>query len=449
MQIDSRGLPLTTSNAEAAGHLERAIESFNYWRVDVMDHLGAALAADPDCPFAHAFKGIFLVSGRSAKYANIIAESLNAAKAGIADVCPRERSYIEALEAAAAGRLMDAAQKYEAVLGEHPTDLLGHRLVQQEYFWMGHADNMRDIVERAAPAFEDDTPDYSLYLACRAFSNEEALNYQAAEWFGRKALELDPGDPWAAHAMAHILVMQCRVDEGVSLIESLKDNWAGKNQIVHHLWWHLCLFLLERGEHERILEHYDARIRNPDSPLVQAVPDAYIDLQNCAALLLRLELRGVEVGPRWTAIADVAEGRIDDHASPFTDPHVAMILAAAGREERAQALVASMLAGAEGDEGPLGVAIRRAAAPCAQASIAHRRGEHDKVVTTLMAARHDFPHMGGSHAQRDIFYQMLVDSCLKSGHDGELATLIQELKQIGFAQVEGRTLYSRAAERAN
>ena len=207
--------------------------------------------------------------------------------------------------------------------------------------------------------------------------------------------------------------------------------------------------MLERGEHERILEHYDARIRNPDSPLVQAVPDAYIDLQNCAALLLRLELRGVEVGPRWTAIADVAEGRIDDHASPFTDPHVAMILAAAGREERAQALVASMLAGAEGDEGPLGVAIRRAAAPCAQASIAHRRGEHDKVVTTLMAARHDFPHMGGSHAQRDIFYQMLVDSCLKSGHDGELAPLIQEIKQIGFAQVEGRTLYSQAAERAN
>ena len=45
MQQDSRGLPLTTANPEAAAHLERAIESFNYWKVDVMDHLGAALEA--------------------------------------------------------------------------------------------------------------------------------------------------------------------------------------------------------------------------------------------------------------------------------------------------------------------------------------------------------------------------------------------------------------------
>ena len=65
-----------------------------------------------------------------------------------------------------------------------------------------------------------------------------------------------------------------------------------------------------------------------------------------------------------------------------------------------------------------------------------------------MAARFEFPHMGGSHAQRDIFYQMLVDSCLKSGRERELATLIHEIKQIGFAQVEGRTLYRDAAARA-
>ncbi len=449
MQEDSRGLPLTASNQEAARHLERAIESFNYWKVDVMDHLGAALEADPDCPFAHAFKGLFLVGGRSAKYAGVVADALDAARAGLAGVSPRERLYIEALELAASGRLMAAAQKYETILNDHPTDLLAHRLVQQEYFWMGNAANMRDVVERAAPAWDEETSDYSMFLSCRAFSNEEALDYQAAERHGRKAIELDPGDTWAAHAMAHVLVMQGRVDEGVDWLEGLKDNWGGKNQIVHHLWWHLCLFLLEWGDHARILEHYDAWIRNPDSPLVKAVPDAYIDLQNIASLLLRLELRGVDVGGRWEAVADVAEGRIDDHASPFTDPHVAMILVAAGRETQAKALVDSMVTSAAGDEGTLGVALARAAVPCARAAIAHRNGDHEKVVSELMAARHEFPHMGGSHAQRDIFYQMLVDSCLKSGRDDALATLIQEIKQIGFAQVQRRTLYAEATARAN
>ena len=97
----------------------------------------------------------------------------------------------------------------------------------------------------------------------------------------------------------------------------------------------------------------------------------------------------------------------------------------------------------------LGVALARAAVPCARAAIAHRNGDHEKVVSELMAARHEFPHMGGSHAQRDIFYQMLVDSCLKSGRADLVATLIQEIEQIGFAQVDGRTLYSDAATEAS
>ena len=325
MQEDSRGLPLTASNQEAARHLERAIESFNYWKVDVMDHLGAALEADPDCPFAHAFKGLF--PGRRAKPRSTRAwwrmRSMRPAPAWPASRLAK-RLYIEALELAASGRLMAAAQKYETILNDHPTDLLAHRLVQQEYFWMGNAANMRDVVERAAPAWDEETSDYSMFLSCRAFSNEEALDYQAAERHGRKAIELDPGDTWAAHAMAHVLVMQGRVDEGVDWLEGLKDNWGGKNQIVHHLWWHLCLFLLEWGDHARILEHYDAWIRNPDSPLVKAVPDAYIDLQNIASLLLRLELRGVDVGGRWQAVAGRGGGadrrsREPVHRSPRGD----------------------------------------------------------------------------------------------------------------------------------
>ncbi len=449
MQQDSRGLPLTTANPEAAAHLERAIESFNYWKVDVMDHLGAALEADPDCPFAHTFKGIFLAGGRSEQYAGVIAASIEAARPGLADVSDRERLYFEGLEQAAAGRLMDAARKYEAVLDAHPSDLFAHRIAQQEYFWMGRAESMRDMVELAAPAWDDATPDLSMLLSCRAFGNEEALNYQAAERHGRKAVEMDPSDTWGAHAIAHVLLMQGRVEEGIDWLEGLADNWEGMNQIVHHLWWHLCLFLLEKGAHDRILSHYDDHIRNPESALVKAVPDAYIDLQNCASLLLRLELRGVDVGPRWEAIADVAEGRLDDHASPFTDAHVAMILAAAGRDSQAALLVESMLARAADDDGPLGVALGRAAIPGARAAIAHRKGDHAGVVAALMAARHAFPDMGASHAQRDIFYQMLVDSCLKSGRADLVATLIQEIEHIVFAQVAGRTLSSEAAAEAS
>ena len=58
-------------------------------------------------------------------------------------------------------------------------------------------------VERVIPAWSEDVPGYSTILACRCFAQEEAGNYLGAEPAGRRAIELDPGDLWAAHAVAH------------------------------------------------------------------------------------------------------------------------------------------------------------------------------------------------------------------------------------------------------
>ena len=54
------------------------------------------------------------------------------------------------------------------------------------------------------------------------------------------------------------------------------------------------------------------------APLTQAQPDLYIDVQNAASMLFRLELLGIDVGDRWNEIADKAEARIGDCLSAFT-----------------------------------------------------------------------------------------------------------------------------------
>ena len=445
MYQDDYGLPVTAVNSDAAGHLSKAIGSFVNWNLDFMDHVNRAMEVESELPMAHLLKGLVLAGGRHVQYRPVIENSIQVAKAAGSDINARERLYLRALEQILAGQLNDACDSYRKVLAEHPTDLLTHRLVQQELFWMGQAGQMHEVVEAAAPAWSADTPGWSMFNSVRAFSNEEALNYDDAERYGRAGVEMDPTDTWGAHAIAHVLVMQGRIDDGVAWLEGLTDNWAGKNQIVHHLWWHLCLFLLETGEHDRILSHYDREVRNPDSPMVQAVPDAYIDVQNAASLLVRLELRGVDVGERWTPLAEVAEGRIDNHVNPFTSAHAAIILAANGMYERATDLVRSMQEFAVEDDGPLGAAMAQAAIPASLASIAHRKGDHGEVVAQLMPARHHVPLMGGSHAQRDVFFQILMDSCRKLGDSGEVQTLIEEITRIGFAEVPQRTLYADAA----
>jgi tetratricopeptide (TPR) repeat protein len=435
-------IPVTTDNDKAAALLVRGIDSFNRWRIDAIPLIDAALEQDPSCVMAHTMKGLIMAGGRNTRFVPIVNESLRQAHAAQAGVTLREQHYVKTLTALATGRIHDAVAILEAMLNQHPTDLLAHRLVQQELFWMGEAGWMRDIAARAWPAWSEQTPGYSGFLSVYAFSHEEAGEHTAAEQAGRAAVERDPHDCWGAHAVAHVLEMQGRYDEGAGWLEGLSDNWHDAIQIAHHLWWHLCLFCLEQQQHERILELLDQKVRNPDSPLVKAAPDAYIDIQNVASLLLRLELRGVDVGERWHTVADVAAQRIANHLSPFTSAHAAMILAACGRFEEAAQLVQSMWQFAADDRGSLGSRVQVAAIPAAEAALAHRRGDYESVIRWLLPARRDLWRMGGSHAQRDVFIQMLADACHKLNRHDYLTILFDENARVGFDRVRARSFYN-------
>ena len=88
------------------------------------------------------------------------------------------------------------------------------------------------------------------------------------------------------------------------------------------------MYHLERGDSSGVLALYDRSFRNLASPLTQAQPDLYIDMQNAASMLFRLERQGwmsATAGSRWrtrprrgSAIA----------CSAFTLPHWMMALAA-------------------------------------------------------------------------------------------------------------------------
>jgi tetratricopeptide (TPR) repeat protein len=444
MYRDERGHALMTESAPAAAAVDKAIHNFLHWKADILPNVKAALNADPEFGFAHTVNGLILHGARHIGFRSKIEQSLAAAQAAEAGMTERERLYLRALEAAAAGKIAESVAVYETLLAHYPTDLFAQRLSQMELFWIGEMGWSAEISGRVAARWNKNVASYGVYLSCRAFDLEETRRFDEAERLGRQAVEIDPTDVWGAHAVAHVLIMQGRYDEGVAWLDALKHNWTDANQMLLHLWWHRCLFHLERGELDAVLDIYDSWVRNRELPLLKAMPDLYIDMQNGASMLLRLELRGVDVGHRWDELTELTRKRLEDHTSPFTSAHFAAILVASGRFEDAERLLSSMREFAAQDTGTFGPRYRVAVIPAAEAAIAHRKGEHQRVVDVLMPARQMLWQMGGSHAQRDLFFLLLADSVRKLGRRDLLGIVLDDIGAAGFSDPAGRIGYRGA-----
>lgn len=444
MQKDQWGYPVTTSNPTAVEALDRAFNAYVGFRTDAMAQLDAAIDADPQFALPHIIKGSLIAGLKKPELYPLARSELEAAKNSPAPTSERESHYMAALEAALVDHVTAAVTHYEQIAIDYPLDLFALRIAQSELFWIGEVAWMRDISERAASSWTPDVPGYSSYLSIRAFGLEENGDYALAEKCAREAVERNPADCWGAHALAHVQVMQGRLLDGVAWLSELSANWSAANHIVHHLWWHLALFHTEHGDYDAALDLYDHRLRDLDSPLMQAIPDYYVDIQNDTALLQRLELRGVDIADRWQPIGDLAQTRVGNHASPFTSAHSALALAAAGRYQEADEMVKMMKAFVADDTGSLGPRYAIAVLPASEAAIAHRKQNYQRVIDIMMPARRNLWQMGGSHAQRDLFFQLLVDAAVKMERVDILALLLDELGAIGFDHVAERSSYADA-----
>jgi hypothetical protein len=62
--------------------------------------------------------------------------------------------------------------------------------------------------------------------------------------------------------------------------------------------------------------------------------------------------------------------------------------------------------------------------PVCGAVLAHRLGDHARVVDLLASRRPAIRLLGGSNAQRDLVMQMLIDAAMCSGHRDLVAEMI-------------------------
>ncbi len=447
MHLDTRGLPLSTASLKAAAAFDHLVAGYLTQRADTPDRLTAVLEADPDFALAHCMQGYFAMLGFKRAVVPVAVQAARTAQSLATGATAREHAHIAALSTWAEGEIDRAIALWEAILRSHPLDVVAFRLAHFANFWLGRPQDMVASVERVIPAWSEDIPGYASMLGCRCFALEEAGSHLAAEPSGRRAIELDPGDLWAAHAVAHVLESQGRRSEGILWLTTLAPNWEGSHNLQHHLWWHLALFKLEHGDHAAALDLYDTRFRNLAAPLTVASPDVYIDVQNAASMLFRLQRLGVNVGKRWEELADKAEARIGDCQSAFTLPHWLMALTATGRIAAAERMVEAMRAYAQG-RGTVPRIVRDYAVPIAKAQLAHAAGRHAEAVALMRPVIGGMYRLGGSHTQQDVLEQLFVDAALKADSTADIRLAIERVAGRRAIPPERFVGWREAASRA-
>jgi tetratricopeptide (TPR) repeat protein len=413
MQTDPRGIEITASSAASAAQLETAIIAYCGFRQDTGDRLKAALA-DPGLVMAPVLRGYFMLLLVKRELVSRAEQAANVAEAAMAQAgaTPRERLHLQALRAWVGRDCRAAAAILKRILAEYPRDLLALKLVQYLMFYQGDWRDMRDTVAAAIVSWDASAPGYGYALGCHAFGVEECGDYAEAEALGRRAVALHPDDIWGAHAVAHCCEMQDRGEEGIAWLDEASAGWPRANNFGFHVNWHRCLFLLDLRRFDEVLARYDSEVRAEST-------DEYLDITNAVSLLWRLEQQGVHVGSRWAELAARSAVRIDDHMLVFGDAHYATALAAAGTEEDFAWWQRSSAAYAQANETQSAV-MAEIGLVLGTAAQAHRRGDYGRVVDLLFPARASIRRIGGSHAQRDFFAQLLIDAAVRAGR-GELA----------------------------
>ena len=309
------------------------------------------------------------------------------------DKNPLQEKHSTAIRIAVDGDYAAACRAYDAILLEHPADELALGVGHVLDYLLGNPAGLRARATRALAAWRPDAPTYPAALSLYAFALQECGAYSEAEEVARRALEREPYDLRAHHAVAHVMEMQGRFEDGVRWMGGRSAYWTGAGAASVHLWWHLALYHVELGQPENALAVLDHRMQG----------EGLSELIDASALLWRLHLYGVDCRSRFAPLAASWAPHAEDAHCAFNDLHAMMAFVGAGRWDSAERLLAAQVRRVEGSAGVTNEDMTRLVGlPACRALAAFGRGDFagaDLLLRGLPPVAH---RIGGSHAQRDI-----------------------------------------------
>jgi hypothetical protein len=357
-----------------------------------------------DCCIANVYAGFLWMLLEAPAAPVHAAPYLAAAGRTAPDATRREQLNVEVLRAWIADDVPRALRACAQLTDEYPRDLVILKIEQYLEFNCGDFTAML----RAALKVLEHNADVAYVHGMAAFAYEECRLLSEAERAARRALELERKEPWAQHALAHVMLTQGRIEEGARFLEGVAPTWTDLNSfMITHLWWHVALFDLSRGRFARALEIYDRHSWGVAKEYSQ-------DQVGAVSLLARLEIAGVDVGRRWQELAEYLAARAEDTVQPFLTLQYLYGLARAERAE-AHTLLEAVRQRAGSAPAHTREVWREVVLPASEGLHAYARRDYDRAWRELGRAMPRMIETGGSHAQRDFFEQIHLDAAMASG----------------------------------
>ena len=400
MPTDRYGLTLSTASAAACTHYVAGVDLLLASQSGADSRFSQALALDPSFAMAHAaLARHHQVWGRMAEARSAIAQ----AGALAVTASRREQQHIRLLTVLLEGRATEALQRLTMHLQDFPRDALALSTALGAFgliAFSGHPDHdgvRLALCERLALSYGDDW----WFLGHLGWSHVEAGSLIMGERHVERSLELNRGNANAIHAWAHLTYEQGRAAESVTRLDALTASYDKQSALHNHLRWHAAIGAMTAGQFDVALNLYDQHLAPgaATAPFINFVTDA-------ASLLWRYELAtGAPCGgSRWEALHTLVKQRHYQTSAAFLDVHVAALYAAARDLAGFDALLMQIHTALNSGRVPAGSAVP---ALC-EALRAHAGGNAAQTAALLEAQAGNVVRLGGSGAQRDLFFETLA-----------------------------------------
>ena len=411
---DRYGLEVSTSSDRAHEHYLDAMDRMLAAEAGVGATLLASMEADPQFALPHAAMARHCQSTGRPSEAREHAETATRLAAGTTD---RERQHVEIIRLLVTGKPADAFGLLVRHVEQHPRDALALAPATGVFGLIGFSGRVDREAEQLA-LLEPLTAHYGedwWFQTALGFALLETGAWERGRQLAERALQQRPGNPHAAHTLAHALYEAGEDADATSFLEGWLPSSARGSLLHCHIWWHYALQLMGSGRHDEAWSAFRSNCLpgTTDSPSINVFTDS-------ASYLWRSELAGAQRDDdTWRTVREYYEEQFP-RPIVFVDAHAGLAYAALGDTEQLDAATTQLHELGEAGSLPAGTT----AASLTLAYGAFVAGKWGRVIEVLEPLMDEVVRIGGSRAQRDLATNTLLAAYVNDDRHDEAALFL-------------------------